>query len=238
MASGIPSSRRTMSATRPRSVGRTAPRRTRAARSRNTSTAGDRAGSVAVPRDGVGSGARRKMCSAASPRGSRLVTSTASRGQAASSLATRSRAASRRCSQLSTTNSLDPSPSRAEQAARTSPRLTVSPIASARANGTAAGSMTGASSSTVAVSTRRATSIATRVFPIPPGPTTVTSRSDASSRCSAATSASRPNSGVAGRTGGSPVLAGRPATPPATARSAAFRAGDGSRPVSSTSRRR
>ena len=123
------------------------------------------------------------------------------------------------------------------QAARTSPWATSRFSAAASACGIAAGSVTGASSSTVDASLRCATSRATRVLPTPPAPTTVTSRSAPISRCSVATCASRPNRRVVGRvcsTGAGPPLP----DPPAMSRSSAASAGEGSRPVSSARRRR
>ena len=66
----------------------------------------------------------------------------------------------------------------------------------------------------------------------------MTSRSVARSRCSAATCASRPINRVVGRAGATAGVGAGPAAPPAMSRSSSPSAGDGSRPVSSTSRRR
>ena len=151
---------------------------------------------------------------------------------------TTSRTAASRCSQLSITSRPGRSPSTARHAARTSPCTTRRFSAAASACPMAAGSVIGASSSTATVSDRSATSTATRVFPTPPGPTTLTRRSAASIRCRAATSAARPSSRVADRGGGSGRAGAGPDAPPATSRSSSASAGDGSRPVSSASRRR
>ena len=70
-----------------------------------------------------------------SPSGSRLVASTVSRGQAASTAPTVSRTASSRCSQLSITSRPGRSPSTATQAASTSPWTTVRSSAAASACG-------------------------------------------------------------------------------------------------------
>ena len=74
----------------------------------------------------------------------------------------------------------DGRPGGRDRPTRTSPWTTSRPRAAANAWGRAAGSGTGASSSTAVASPRRPTSRATRVLPTPPGPTTVTSRSLAS----------------------------------------------------------
>ena len=150
------------------------PGRTRRARSRKTATDGARVGS-AVSGSGSGSGASRKVYSGGGPSGSRLVASTDRCGHADRSAVTVSRAASSRCSQLSTTSNAGRSPRSATQAARTSPWTTCR-LNAARACGIADGSVTGASSSTIGASLRCATSSATRVLPTPPAPTIVTHR--------------------------------------------------------------
>ena len=102
-------------------------RRTRLARSRNISTAADRVGSSTVPGDGVGSGPSRKVCSAASPSGSRLVTSIC-RARAGCVQCLRPRPLPRlgRCSRIVEEQARSGFVhQRAAQAARTSPRLTV-----------------------------------------------------------------------------------------------------------------
>ena len=157
-------------------VGR-APGRTRRARSRKTATDGTRVGSSV---SGVGKRERRQpegvlRRRARAVRGWSPAPTAA--GTRSRSTATVSRAASSRCSQLSTTSSPGRSPRSATQAARTSPWTTSQVQRRASACGIAAGSVTGASSSTIGASLRCATSSATRVLPTPPAPTIVTSRS-------------------------------------------------------------
>ena len=124
MASGMPSSRRTMSATIRRSDSDGGdPRRTRRARSTNTATEGISRRSPSDP--GKGRGASRELYSVGRPSGSRLVVRIDRRGQPARIRPTVSRTASSRCSQLSITSIPGSSPRTATQADRTSPWATL-----------------------------------------------------------------------------------------------------------------
>ena len=117
------------------------------------------------------------------------------------------------CSQLSSTSSSCwRASTRASVPAIGTPGCSRTPNAAATASGTCPGSRTGASSTSQAPSanrpaTRRATSSASRVFPAPPGPVTVTSRDCSSSTASSRTGPARPTKLVR--------IAGKPCTPPA-----------------------
>ena len=175
------------------------------ARLTNSSTAGARA-----------SGEIASSCSPATRSGERLVTTSFTRGDAASSRAT-SGAAPSTCSKLSST-------SRTERPARCAASASNGALAldldraerlgDARARPAPARRSPPAARSArrprSARRSRRASSSPSRVFPIPPGPVTVSRRTpgSASSATAASTSASRPSSGVGG-TGSSGVAGSR-----------------------------
>ena len=143
-------------------------------------------------------------CSSAARRPSRLVVRILTAAERERIASTVSAAALRTCSQLSSTSSLD-RPSRAE--ARLSvmviPACWVMPSTAATASGTTAGSVTAASSMTHTPSgksgdDRAATSIASRVFPTPPTPVSVTSRCALSAVATSESSESLPMRRVVG----------------------------------------
>ena len=161
------------------------------------------------------SGAQLTTLSPGMPSGSRLVASTRSRGQEASSRSTTSAAGSITCSQLSTSSNA--SRGRSHSTSR-SIGSTGSPLAGhvddvpveQTVDGAErlhhAGQLghrrevhePGAELRTSAAVDRSTTSVASRVLPAPPGPTIVTSRPLASCLDSRATSSSRPTSRVNG----------------------------------------
>ena len=148
----------------------------------------------------MASGGTGQIVSPPSPRASRLVASTRSSGQCTSSCSTTRADSPMTCSQLSMTTIVgrsarcSTSRSRPADASPWRGPASRSPMPTATASGTAAGSPTGASSTRNAScsSWPRASSCARRVFPAPPGPTIVTSRWAATRRPRAARSSSRP----------------------------------------------
>ena len=206
IASGIPSSCWQMSTTA--SICTALKRRSgraRRARSRNrriasnpssaaTSTASSRAG---TERDGT-----RHVTSPDRPSGSRLVASTTRLGHDRRSDSIAAAASATRCSQLSNTTSAGApdSRSRAISMAGREPS-SFAPIAASSVDPIARGSRNGARSTHhTPPGKRSSTSAPTRaaslVLPTPPEPVSVTSRSRPSSSASAASSATRPISGV------------------------------------------
>lgn len=204
IASGIPSSRRHISATSSMRISSTGTiDRTARARWRNNSTAGFRA---VEPTSPTGSGSISICCSPRKCRGVRLVTSSLSVGHPTRRSA-RNGAASTICSRLSSTTSISRSArKRFSECSGERVGLAVRPRLAARVTGTRAGLVSGASEtkampSAYSRSTRQATSMATRVLPTPPVPVTVTSLNPSwCSRCRImAISRSRPRIGVGGR---------------------------------------
>ncbi len=221
IASGSPSSRRQISATVPAlsavtaKVGKTARARSvnnRPASDRSTSWLGTwpswRPDIVPLSAGGSESGGTGNSRSPDKRSGARLVTSTVSCGQATSSSPI-CRAASRTCSQLSSTSSrgrarsvmISRSTSGCSPASRT-------PTACAMVGTTRWGSVSGARATNATPSApssahRVATSIARRVLPTPPGPVSVSNRTSGRRRRAAivAASCSRPTSAVSGRGG-------------------------------------
>ena len=106
--------------------------------------------------------------------------------------------ASSRCSQLSSTSSNARTRSAARSVASSGcPASSCTPTAAATAAGTLAGSMSDASSAIQTPCGKRSSSApatcrASRVFPVPPGPVRVSRRVVFSSRCTSASSLSRP----------------------------------------------
>ena len=214
MASGSPSSRWQISATAPAfPLVSSKPADAACARCTNRRTDAHRctfAASPPAPAGGTGSGGTGNSCSPLSRNTIRLVTSATTPGAAPSSSAT-SGAAPITCSKLSSTStsrrarrydftsviSAPPevlSPSAAEIAAVTSSAARTEPSATNR------------TPSAKPAPTRCATSTASLLFPTPPGPVRVTRRTPSARTRSptAATSSSRPTSGVAG-TGNAPA---------------------------------
>ena len=219
MASGRPSSRPTSSATAGAfcsvRVNRGA---AAAARWANSAIASTRARSSSDPRPGraISRGPSGTTCSPRTRRGARLVTRTVSPVAAASSCVTTG-AASSTCSKLSSSSRRRRrrrSSSRACRTGRSQPSSRI-PSVAAIVGTTRAGSLTGARSTKNVPSANSpdnaaATSSARRVFPVPPGPVTVSSRVVASNAVTSATSDSRPTKEVscAGRLDGVPPPAG------------------------------
>ena len=210
MASGSPSRRRTISTTGARvDSSRTGPERTAEARSTKSCTdAYDIAASSPTSHGGSPSGGRTQSDSPSTPSGSRLVASTRSVGQDARRSSTSRAVASSRCSQLSTTSRYGPALSVATRSEKSSvprraSRVRSRTMASRRsraarnAGRTPLSSRTGASSTSEApppwaACHARPTSVASRVLPAPPGPTTVASRLPVSTPRTRSVSASRP----------------------------------------------
>ncbi len=162
--------------------------------------------------DEPSSGGTGYTCSPETLTGVRLVTTTR-RPAAALTRSASSGPVATSCSKLSTTSSVGRSRNRSTSAAfGERPPETFTASACAIAGTTSAGSVTAASETNAtepsnAGASRRASAIASRVFPIPPGPVSVTMRSP-SPRMSAATSSSsrsRPTSDVSGSGSGSVV---------------------------------
>ena len=128
---------------------------------------------------------------------SRLVHSTTRSGQAASVLSTQRAAAPRMCSQLSRTTRADPALSAASTAgANGTPGCSATPSASAtacssRSSGTDTSSMKAPPPGNRGL-TRAATTATSRVLPMPPGPSRVTSRCCNAAVATRSTSAERP----------------------------------------------
>ena len=209
IASGTPSSARQMPATSAAfSAVRSNLGSAACARSRNSRTAGASAISANdTSRGSIGraSGSTSKTCSACTRSLARLVTMTVASGSAASSDAT-SGAAPITCSKLSTTRrSLRPLRASASRSRVGTPMSSCTPSSRATAGSTPPGSRTCSRATNVTRSNRsrasRAASIARRVFPIPPGPTRVTSRwgsSPPSHSSSVPRSVSRPSTSSGG----------------------------------------
>src|SRR6516164_5006971 len=178
MANGMPSSLRQISTTASASPGWASEKSdtTLWARSTNRFTAVD-----SVP-EVTSSDGTRHNCSSLTPTPSRLVARIVTVAEAARTASTRSATLSTTCSQLSNTNSRTlPSNAAATDSVTVLPGCWVMPNTAATASGTAAGSVTAASSKNQTPSgnssTRRAaTSNASRVLPTPPTPVNVTNR--------------------------------------------------------------
>ena len=161
-----------------------------------------------VPAAGRSSGGSANSDSAPILSGARLVATTVSPGQYETSVAM-SPAASRTCSRLSSTRSMRRSPitvHSASIAARPCASATSSVVAIADATSAAfetEASETNAASSVKCVASRSCSSMAKRVFPVPPDPVTVSTRAPETIRSTAESRrASRPRSGVDGAGGG------------------------------------
>ena len=206
IASGTPSSARQMRATSAALSAVTSNRGSAArARSRKSRTAGDSrmASTVACAGSGgTASGSTSNTCSPRTRSRARLVTRNVASGRSVRRV-TMSGAASSTCSKLSSTiRSRRPAlatPSCSESGRSPASRT---PSSRAIAGSTSSGSRTCSSGTNVTRSNGgpafRATSIARRLFPIPPGPTRVTRRcaSSPSHVSSAVTSNSRPTASV------------------------------------------
>jgi hypothetical protein len=254
IASGSPSSRRQISTTAVTLSWVTAkPGWTATARSANSRTTGWAMASPAeAPGSGRPSGGTGHRASPRIPSGSRLVASTRSLGQRPSRLSTSRAAASITCSQLSSTSSVwvaDSASTRRLIASRgmaggSSNPTSRRPSALVTACGTSPGSVTAASSTSHAPpgtssAILAATVVASRVFPAPPGPTSVTRRPSLSCLSICACSCSRPTKLVRAtrRLPRGRVPLGRSGTrsPRRTARCASRSSGPGSVPSSSAS---
>ncbi len=224
MANGLPSSRRQIAATlAPHSSSRSAPPsllstpppksgQTARARSTNNRTASYRRRSERSSAPGVRSGGMGQRRSPATPSGARLVTRMWRSAAAPSNRPTRSTTASIRCSQLSRTSS---APDSTTPAAHSSGDLPPAPTAAANCSATSAAPSAVASDTQAtrtagcAVAHCSAAAKASRVFPPPPGPVTVSSRVCETRAATSAASSSRPTSGVSGP--GAPSIRAGPA---------------------------
>src|ERR1700682_1218825 len=172
IANGIPSRRRPILTTASVSLGFAIEKRGAALRARsiNILTAGESIPSL-TSSEGTG-----HTCSWAIPSPSRLVDRTLTVADCVMTASTRSATASSTCSQLSITNSrIRPSSAAATDSLTVLPGCWLMPSTAATASGTAAGSVTAASSKTQTPSgnssaNRAATSNARRVLPTPPTP--------------------------------------------------------------------
>jgi hypothetical protein len=191
------------------------------ARSTNSRADGKSVRSAAVGgvRAGRGSGGTGSSCSPRRRSGARLVLSTNSCGQDWIRSATWGAAPSR-CSTLSSTSRRCLSRRWARTASLALVARSCRPSVVAMLAATRAGSLTGAKATIAAPSrnepaARPAASIASRVFPVPPTPVSVTSRTSPRSRMSSSLSrsASRPISGVSGTAGRNAGAASRVAGP-------------------------
>ncbi len=225
MASGSPSSRTHNSAVAAAvsAVRRNSGSRTRA-RSRNNATAGTVASSSGGGRcrvSGSASGWTGKVRSQRRRRASRLVTRRVSVGAATSSSPT-GLAASRTCSKLSRT-SRTRRPSMKSATALSGSLVPALEALNTRAivGRTSAGSRAAERSTNPTASKpspawlrSRAVAVASRVFPTPPGPSSVRSRTSGVRSCSRMilNSSIRPSNGV-GSDGGSSRAVGRPPSP-------------------------
>ena len=198
---------------------------------------------------GTSSGSSGHTCSPATCSGSRLVANTRTPGFEPSSPATSSAIPGRRCSQLSINSTIE----RSARASRTrsitsSSGSTSTPNAETRAPGTCPTSPSGARSTKYGPDSYRpavcpATSTARVVLPIPPVPTSVTSRWSAHSSSTAASSRCPADDRVQRSRNVGPSQARRgPSRPVATCaswarieRSRSRSAGPGSRPSSAAS---
>ena len=194
MARGIPSRRRQISTTVSASSARANENRcaTLQARSTNRVTAAE---SVPASRSSEGTS---HNCSSATPNPSRLVARSLTVADCARMASTRSAAASSTCSQLSNINSRTrPSNAAATDSLTVLPGCWVMPSTAATASGTAARSVTAASSKSHTPSgnssaSREPTSRARRVLPTPPTPVNVTNRCALTAASISPTSDSRP----------------------------------------------
>ncbi len=229
IASGRPSRRRQMSTT-PATLYASSTKRGSSAwtRSTNSWTAPKRsaaAESIASASPGTASGPSRNSCSPGTFSGSWLVTSNRTCGVRVNTACASRLDASSRCSQLSSTSSRCCGCNATINSSRRAlPPRNCSPSVCPTLPGRNSGSASGASSTSHAPSGYRSTSkcaaaCARRLLPMPPAPTTVTSRFDSASRCSISRSSSRPHSGsgsagrlVRGRAPGAIVVAARPGT--------------------------
>ena len=188
MASGMPSSRVTMSSTLVRSR-RRATKSWRAAPARSTKS---RTRLRAQP------GSRARRCARRRhPSASRLVATTDTCGHDASTESTRSTTASSRCSQLSRITRTRLLRRNQGSDSRAGPLPAGTPTASASASGTSVPSVMEASWHRYAPSGKRgstsaATWMASRLLPTPPTPVIVTRRLSRSAAATASTSPSRP----------------------------------------------
>ena len=214
MASGSPSSRRQISATAPAfPLVSSKPADAACARCTNRRTEAHRCTSAAsppAPIGGTGSGGTGNSCSPLSRNTIRLVTSATTPGAAPSSSAT-SGAAPITCSKLSSTSTSRRARRYDFRSVISAPPEVLSPSAAAIAAVTSSAARTEPSATNRTPSakpapTRCATSTASLLFPTPPGPVRVTRRTPSARTRSptAATSSSRPTSGVAG-TGTAPA---------------------------------
>jgi hypothetical protein len=191
MASGRPSRRRQIRSTSAPSS-RTAPAAS-AARSTNRAAAGS-----------PSSGGTRQTRSPGTPSATRLVASTRTPGQAATSPPASSAAAATTCSQLSSTRSSSAAASASASVSSIArPASSSMPSATPTALAIWAGSEIGASSARETPSRNRGarrapSSRLSRVLPQPGAPVSVSSRASAMSPSSAAVSASRPKNRVSG----------------------------------------
>ena len=201
MASGRPSRARTMPATAALPAGsRGTGRRPWRARSRKSRPPAEASTAATSPSSGgTSNGPMRTVTSAGRPSGSRLVVTTVSRRHASSREATRSRAACRTCSQLSSRTSHGSSPTRSAIMAPAGRSPTGwRPSAAAEASGTAAAVCTPASATTPVgrSAVLPTSSTASRVLPTPPTPVSVTSPGRAQHAVRSSRSRSRPTIGV------------------------------------------
>ena len=176
-------------------------------RSRKRAIAGTMAswsGAGSAVRSGTASGRRRRVCSQRSCRGTRLVTSSVTPGQAASSAASWE-AAGNTCSKLSRmSSSVRSRRYSASRSSRGRRPLSTMPSLWASVGSTRLGSRTGARSTSVTPSGNLSAiwapaSRARRVLPTPAGPVTVSRRtcSPTSHWRMVSSSSPRPRSGVA-----------------------------------------
>jgi hypothetical protein len=204
----MPSSLRQTSATAPAFSSVSAnSRAVSAARWQNRRTASECARSAAECGASLGSESdgTRQAASPGMRSRSRLVASRQTFGHERSSASASAAQASIRCSQLSSTSSRRASRIWPTSAATgSSPARNWTPRARAVSPTTSAGSRIGASSTSRAPSAkcgsrRAASSRASRVLPLPPGPVRVSSRAPASRRSRSASSRSRPTKPVSWR---------------------------------------
>ena len=169
----------------------------------------DAAGAISAR--GSDSGGTGQLRSPSTPRTSRLVVRMDRAGQIPSSRSARSATAAARCSQLSRTISIEPSPRCPAIVSVTScPGLSSTPSWRATARATMAGSSIGASSTQHTPPAKdapaaSAAASASRVFPVPPGPVRVSNRLRDRESTTSWISHWRPTSG-ASRTGSGSVF--------------------------------
>ncbi len=215
IASGSPSTRRhtcsTAAALSPvsRNDGSTSCARCSKSRTASYPASSDTVG--AGPSWGSESGGTGQFRSPSTPSTSRLVARMDRAGQTPRSRSARPPAAAVRCSQLSRMSSSDESPTcSAILSAASRPRLSGTPSRAATVSPTMAGSSSGASSVQHAPAEKDgpaalATARASRVFPVPPGPVSVSSRLRGRLSSTSRSSRCRPTSGTS-RDGSRPVF--------------------------------